>query len=211
MELYILLFIILISALVKKIPSYIPTIGILTIITATYITTVAEGLRHEIMTAFEPLLKYKNTCHLDYSLLNSSEFFRSKKVKLDCSKIYMLDEINSPLYQLSNKISLTNLFLKKETKKDLITILKSIPYEHEIKDLDNDGFVTKKEQNEYTRVHGEKDLLLEEKFLRINCDKLNLSLNYCNYEEFKKNFSLYSQIIMKQFLDNKAIPFTVLN
>ena len=215
MEFYILAVIIFIASITKRIPAYVSTVGIVLIMIASFITTIAPNLRDDMMTQFEPLLKYKNTCHLDYSIINSSDFFKNKNVKLDCSKIYMLDEDNSPLYKLSKKISFTNLsFLLQNNipKGDISKIVESIPYENGVKDLDNDGFITIKEQEEYIRVNGDKNLLLTAELESvINCDRFNISLNYCDYNKFKKNFAEHSETIMKQLLNNKAIPFTVLN
>lgn len=163
MGFYILLSIIVIANVTRKIPTFLSIMAAMSIIIASSITSIAPTLRSDMMVLFEPLLQHKNTCHLDYSLINSSDFLKNKKVQLDCSKIYILDENNSPLHKDSKMISFPDisfLFQNKIQKGDISHIVESIPYDNSIKDLDNDGFVTKKEQEEYIRVNGDKNLLM---------------------------------------------------
>lgn len=86
-----------------------------------------------------------------------------------------------------------------------------IPYESSKKDFNNDGLITKLENDKYlkdNKLNTTEFILLDDRYLK-ECDRLNTSLDYCDYKKFEENFQK-NDIIMQYFLANKAIPHTVL-
>ena len=210
MELYFLLLMIFVFIILNKGYSRLSSVLISAVLLASLITSLAPQLSKDRRETMHPLLTYKDTCHLDYSIINSSSFLREKGLALDCTKILMLDEENSPLYHYAEQISIFSLpFLKNMKKKDdLFTILELISYDSNVKDLNNDGIVSLLEHEEYLKENENEDILLGTiSGGEINCDRFNLSMSYCDYDKFVDNFKNSSDLIIKNILKNKSISF----
>lgn len=175
---------------------------------------IAPDLRSEYQQGkLKSLYIFKNTCHLDYETINNSSFFKERGIELDCSKILMLDKYNSPVYKMYRKV-IPNSYLKndwfEDSNDELTIILNNLSFSNTLLDLNSDGIVTKKEYDKYMRNNDSEPSHLLDHIYSIDCDRFNITLNYCDYDEFKKNFSKDSNYFMMDLLRFKSISHKIL-